>query len=100
MLSVSEIKADAEKLAIELGYNPIGLSLDVINVKDAYCIGYTKGEKSKEEYAKEVTIDFNKFKIDNGWIESASRHHFYQPNEETDFLTIEQLFDLYKQSNP
>lgn len=53
-----------------------------------------------DEYAKGVAIDFNKFKIDNGWIESASRHHFYQPNEETDFLTIEQLFDLYKQSNP
>ena len=45
VLSKEGIKAKAEDLAKALGYNSNSLSLEVINVKDAFCIGYSEGRK-------------------------------------------------------
>lgn len=37
-----EIKKNAEKLATFLGYNVNSINIDVTNVQEAYCQGYTQ----------------------------------------------------------
>lgn len=41
-----EIKKKAEKIADALGYNVNSLSLDVVNVKDSFCMGFVDGHNN------------------------------------------------------
>lgn len=71
-MTKEEIKKDAEKLSEAFGYNHDSLSWDVINVKDAYCIGFTKGM----EYATATPIRndllriINELRDENGQLKS------------------------------
>lgn len=68
---INEIKQSAEKLAAFFGYNINSLSIDVINVKDAYCRGYFKcwaesAEKIKslQNKIKELENDYMKIQTE------------------------------------
>jgi hypothetical protein len=70
MKSKEDLKKDADKVAAHFGYKPDSLSLDVINVKDAYCNGYANGVKELEERNK-VLEDALQGIVDN-WTERMS----------------------------
>lgn len=65
-MSKEEIKKKAEKIADALGYNVNSLNIEVVNVKDSFCMGFVDGwnnaidqciEVAKKSYALEVSID-------------------------------------------
>lgn len=102
--SKEAIKQDAEKVAAAFGYNVDSMNLNVINVKDAYCIGFQNGAN---EQSRELALDFQKYVQDKyvffdeeglyvTWLEWKS----YEDGAYEDLSTIkryslETIFDLY-----
>jgi hypothetical protein len=101
MKSKEDLKQYAKGVAMAFGYNPDAISLDVINVKEAYCMGYTNG-------AREVAIDFLMWKGKKGyyilggannhttnddkiWIRQENQLIFSNP------ISTNELFELYNQ---
>jgi hypothetical protein len=60
--------------------------------------------KAMDEYAQQEAIGFEIWKNREGWMFSSNPlwepnvRVYFQPNEETDWLSLEELYNLYKQS--
>jgi len=102
MKTKEALKKDADNVAAAFGYKPDSLSLEVINVKDAYCNGYMNG-------AKDEAIDFMMWKMRKGfyvqgannhttndtpiWIRQENQLCFSKP------ISSNQLFEIYKKES-
>lgn len=51
--------------------------------------------KAMEEYAQQEAIAFNKWIHKEGWKATNDGTYYYQPEEETPFLTTDQLYNVY-----
>lgn len=56
-LTKEEIKRNAGEVLQTLGYNPHSNHLDVINVREAYCMGYVDGREEQAIMAHNEAID-------------------------------------------
>jgi hypothetical protein len=99
MKSKEDLKRDADKVALEFGYNPDIINSDIINVKDAYCNGYMNG-------VKDASIDFLIWKSKKGYYAQGATNHITndtplwirQENQLcfSPAISSNQLFKLYK----
>jgi hypothetical protein len=61
-----EIKKKAEKLAAYLGYNVNSINLDVINVQETYCQGYSHAlEDTPQLFPMDKWIEFKQKLLNN-----------------------------------
>jgi hypothetical protein len=72
--------------------------------------GFNEGQRESalyamSEYAKQQAIAFEVWKIKEGWVLSSNPLHdpdarvYYQPTEETDWLSVKELYDLFESQN-
>lgn len=103
LIPMSEIDIEARKIAVSWveQYGTMGFDIQNKHKLASDIINYHRTKR--DEYAKEVAIDFDKWKRDEEWQlfiygESHKEKSGWYNSDNINPLTDEELFELYQQS--